>query len=87
VRARLPAWTALLRHTFVTRQAELGTPLQVVQDMVGHMSAAVTKQYRHISEKVARAAVERLDALYQPPTFVDELVDVAHKPESVASKL
>jgi integrase len=76
-----------LRHTFVTRQAELGTPLQVVQDMVGHMSAAVTKQYRHISEKVARAAVERLDALYQPPTFVDELVDVAHKPESLASKL
>jgi integrase len=76
-----------LRHTFVTRQAELGTPLQVVQDMVGHMSPAVTKMYRHISEKVARAAVDKLDALYKEPTFVDKLVDVAEPVPAEASKL
>jgi integrase len=76
-----------LRHTFVTRQAELGTPLQVVQDMVGHMSAAVTKQYRHISEKVARAAVDKLDTLYKEPVFVDSLVDNAELLNAAPSKL
>ena len=67
--------------------AEMGTPLQVTQALVGHMSDAVTKHYTHISDKVARAAVERLDKIPQTPTFVDEFVDARQDSERAASKL
>ena len=38
-----------LRHSFISMMAERGVPLPVVQSMVGHMSAAVTRHYTHIS--------------------------------------
>jgi hypothetical protein len=41
--------------------AERGVPLAVVQSMVGHMSARVTRYYTHISTQAARQAVELLD--------------------------
>lgn len=41
--------------------AEDGVPLPIMQSMVGHMSAAVTRRYTHISNTAARRAVERLD--------------------------
>jgi integrase len=50
-----------LRHSFITWMAESGTPLPVVQSMVGHMSAVVTRRYTHISNTAAREAVEKLD--------------------------
>jgi len=66
-----------LRHTFITRMAELGVPLQVTQAAVGHMGDAITKHYTHISNDVARNAVEKLEAIRKAPHFVDVLVDVA----------
>jgi len=54
-----------LRHSFITWMAEAGVPLPVTQSMVGHMSAAVTRRYTHISNTAARRAVEVLD---QPST-------------------
>lgn len=60
-----------LRHTFITMMAERNVPLPVVQAMVGHMSAAITRRYTHISSQAARSAVELLDS----PKFVDGFVD------------
>ena len=50
-----------LRHSFITEMAEHGVPLPVVQSMVGHMSARMTRYYTHISSQAARQAVELLD--------------------------
>lgn len=50
-----------LRHSFITLMAERGVPLQVTMAMVGHMRAAVTRHYTHISNRAARQAVELLD--------------------------
>jgi integrase len=51
-----------LRHTFVTHMVELGVPLGVIQSMVGHISARMTRHYLHVTSGAAREAVERLDA-------------------------
>jgi integrase len=64
-----------LRHTFISRMAELGVPLQVTQATVGHMSDAITRHYTHISNSVARDAVEKLEQIRNAPRFVDVLVD------------
>jgi len=56
--------------------ATLGVPFSVTRDSVGHMSDAMTRHYTHISDKVARAAVEKLDELRKAPRFVDVFVDV-----------
>lgn len=46
-----------LRGTFVTRHAELGTPLAVVQASTGHSNAAMTMHYQQVSEgRVIEAA-------------------------------
>jgi integrase len=70
-----------MRHTFITRLAEIGVPLEVTQAAVGHMSAAITRHYRHISDNVARAAVEKLDAIRKAPRFVDVFVEVPEEPK------
>jgi len=56
--------------------AQLGVPAPVTREAVGHMSDAMTRHYTHISDKVARAAVEKLDELRKSPRFVDVFVDV-----------
>ncbi|VGO13465.1 hypothetical protein PDESU_02022 [Pontiella desulfatans] len=45
-----------LRHTFVSLQAERGTPQAVVQAIVGHGNPAMTAHYTHIGEKAAKQA-------------------------------
>ena len=60
-----------LRHTFITLMGERGVPLQVVQAMVGHMSAAMIRHYTHISNRAARQAVELLDR--EVPVFCGEV--------------
>src|SRR5438128_4146841 len=57
-------------HTFITFMAERGVPLPVVQNMVGHMSARMTRYYTHISSQAARKVVELLDQ----PQFVGKFV-------------
>lgn len=64
-----------MRHLFITRLAEQGTPLAITQRLVGHTSDEVTRRYTHISEQAQRAAVEKLEAMRNPPHFVDTFVD------------
>jgi integrase len=64
-----------LRHSFISFMAERGVPLPIVQSMVGHMSARMTRYYTHISSQAARQAVELLDQ----PRLVGNFVG---KPES-----
>jgi integrase len=50
-----------LRHSYITRCAEAGIPLSVVQTQVGHMSAAMTQHYTHISEAAVHKAAKQLE--------------------------
>jgi len=71
-----------LRHSFVTLMAERGVPLPVVQSMVGHMSARMTRYYTHISTQAARQAVELLDH-----PLVGKFVGAPETKQSAAAKL
>jgi integrase len=51
----------LLRHTYITRAAEAGVPLAITQAQVGHMSAALTAHYTHISERAIHKAAHRIE--------------------------
>jgi integrase len=72
-----------LRHSFITLMAERNVPLPVVQAMVGHMSAAITRRYMHISSRAARNAVELLNR----PAFVEDFVEKSRAAEKDAPKL
>ena len=63
--------------------AEHGVPLPVIQGMVGHMSARVTRHYTHVSSQAARKAVELLD----PARFVENFVEKTANAENEQSKL
>jgi integrase len=52
-----------LRHTFVSLAANAGVPLPVVQSIVGHSSAAMTRHYYHENEDVLRQAVAAIPAI------------------------
>jgi integrase len=51
-----------LRHTYVTRAAEAGVPLPVIQAQVGHLSAAMTAHYTHISAAAIHKAAKQIEA-------------------------
>jgi Phage integrase family len=76
-----------LRHTFITRLAENNVPLPVVRSMVGHMTAAVTERYTHISTNAARAAVDLLGKIHPQAHFVDSFVDGKNRSESKLLKI
>ena len=52
-----------LRHTFVSLSANAGTPLAVVQSIVGHTNAAMTTHYFHVSDNALRDAAAALPAI------------------------
>ncbi|MDF7799334.1 site-specific integrase [Pontiellaceae bacterium B1224] len=64
-----------LRHTFVSLQAESGTPQAVVQAIVGHGNPAMTRHYTHIGEEAAKQA-----ALAMPSNIVDADFEVLPDP-------
>ena len=72
-----------LRHTFVTQMAERNVPLPVVQAMVGHMTAKMTRHYTHVSTQAARKAVDLLNR----PAFVEVFVEDSAAPEKTDRKL
>lgn len=45
------------RHTGITRFAEAGVPIAVIQDLAGHMSAKMTKHYTQISNQARQKAI------------------------------
>jgi integrase len=49
------------RHSYITRAAEAGVPLMVVQSQVGHMSDLMTEHYTHISEGAQQLAADQIE--------------------------
>jgi len=47
-----------LRHTFLTRKADAGVPLHLVQQLAGHSSLATTQRYLHPDQQRLRDAVK-----------------------------
>ena len=68
-----------LRHTFVSLSANAGTPLAVVQAIVGHSSAAMTRHYYHESEGALKNAVAALPDV----TGANALPDAANAAQAV----
>jgi len=52
----------MLRHTAATSWVRAGVPIDVVQQLMGHVSAASTAVYLHANEREKREAVERVAA-------------------------
>lgn len=52
------------RHTYATRLLLAGTPLSVVQKLMGHSSIEMTAVYLHADIDDKTAAVEKLNALF-----------------------
>ncbi len=59
-----------LRHTFGTELANSGTPLNVVQEIMGHADIKTTMGYLHTTQDQAAKAVARLDFGGKPGTVV-----------------
>ena len=50
-----------LRHTFATRLAVKGTPLNVLRDLLGHVDLKMVSRYSHEAPSVADEAIRSLD--------------------------
>jgi integrase len=50
-----------LRHSYVTRCAEAGIPLPVVQAQVGHVGIAMVEHYTHVSQGAVHRAAQQLE--------------------------
>lgn len=51
-----------LRHTFGTRAADAGVPLNAIRDVMGHHSTTMTERYAHATDEGKRKAVEAVQA-------------------------
>lgn len=59
-----PLSTHIFRHTHISKLAELGVPLYVIQDRVGHDSSDMTKKiYLHVTNKAKEELDSKLDLL------------------------
>lgn len=47
-----------LRHTAITRMAEAGTPMAIIESMAGHMGLKMQRHYTHVGEIAKRRALE-----------------------------
>jgi site-specific recombinase XerD len=56
-----PVYPHLLRHTFATHLLESGTPLGVIQDLLGHASIGTTAEYTHVSMALLKTAGSPFD--------------------------
>jgi integrase len=48
----------VLRHTFATHLSMNGTPLNIVQALLGHSSITMTMRYAHVAPSALRTAIE-----------------------------
>lgn len=61
-RAGLPRFTWHgLRHTFASRLVQAGTPLSVVQKLLGHATITMTERYAHLAPGALQDAVRLFD--------------------------
>jgi integrase len=65
-RGRVEVGFHSLRHTFVSLSANAGTPLAVVQAIVGHSNPAMTRHYYHESDEALQKAVAALPDVTRP---------------------
>lgn len=65
-RGRVEVGFHSLRHTFVSLSANAGTPLAVVQAIVGHSNPAMTRHYFHESAEALQSAVAALPDVTRP---------------------
>jgi integrase len=56
---RIARWH-VLRHTFASHLAMRGTPLHVVQTLLGHASITTTLRYSHVAPSALKTAIELL---------------------------
>ena len=50
-----------LRHSYITRAAEAGVPVQVIQAQVGHMSSQMVAYYTHICDRAIHQAALQIE--------------------------
>ena len=53
----------IFRHTHISKLAELGVPLYVIQQRVGHTSKVTEEIYLHVTKKAKRKMIDKLDEL------------------------
>jgi len=58
--------THTLRHSYATHLQELGTPLTVIQTLLGHSQLRATETYLHTSREVLSRTKSPLDVLGTP---------------------
>jgi integrase len=51
----------ILRHTFASHLAMKGTPLHLVQALLGHSSIVMTMRYAHVAPSALRTAIDMLN--------------------------
>jgi integrase len=51
-----------LRHTFATRQAQLGTDLITLKDLLGLKNLDMLKRYAHLTDAHKANAIKRMEA-------------------------
>lgn len=56
----------MLRHTFATHHIESGTPIHVLQKLLGHMDLKTTSKYLWISNNTITSVKSPLDLLVMP---------------------
>ena len=69
-----------LRHTFCYLHGVQGTPLVVVQSMVGHMDKKMTESYMmHQTEELKRDAIQKFSLKPFQPVFLDPMAEMKNQ--------
>lgn len=74
-----------LRHTFVSLSANAGVPLAVVQSIVGHATAEMTRHYYHESQGALVSAVAALPDVVKSGAMVEGVEDVSARAKAVCA--